>query len=132
MDQAFIGEQLGNGDFPRADLAPEEMARFVVRNGETYLLCSQAEDGVMHFPARPHASTVEVGPRGMLYSHSTVHVSASRETPYTIGYVDFPNGLRVLAGVRGADAGLGCDVPVRLAHADGQWFVAPVAQETQP
>jgi hypothetical protein len=132
MVQAYSGEQLEKGVFPRADLAAEEKARFVVRNGDTYLLCGQSEDGVMHFPAGPHASAIEVGPRGMLYSHSTVHVSASRETPYTIGYVDFPNGLRVLASVRGADAGLGCDVPVRLENAGGKWFVVPVAQEVKP
>ena len=84
----------------------------------------------MHFPAGE--PTVEVGPTGLLYSHSTVHVSAARATPYTIGYVDFPNGLRVLASVRGADASLGCDVPVRLANANGEWFVEPMVQGARP
>lgn len=132
MVQACSGERIDKGDFPRADLAPDEKLRFVVRDGETYLVCGKAEDGVVHFPAGQHETTVEVGPRGLLYSHSTVHVSASRETPYTIGYVDFPNGLRVLASVRDAAADLGCDVPVRLASADGKWFVEPVAQEAKP
>lgn len=132
MVQVASGELLGEDDFPRADLASEEKARFVVRDGMTYLLCGQSDDGTMHFPPSRGASTVEVGPHGVLYSHSTVHVSASRVTPYTIGYVDFPNGLRVLASVRDAYEGLGCDVPVQLAHADGKWFVVPVAQEAQP
>lgn len=34
---------------------------------------------------------------GRLCSWSTVHVSASRATPYTLGYVDLDDGLRVLA-----------------------------------
>src|SRR3546814_10819332 len=44
---------------------------------------------------------VEVGPEGVLYSFSTVHVSSSQPVPYTIGYVDFPGDVRVLAKVRG-------------------------------
>jgi uncharacterized OB-fold protein len=67
------------------------------------------------------------GPRGTLYSYSTVHVSSSRPTPYTIGYVDFENGVRVLAQVEAGATPLACDQPVEL-RADGhRWFVVPVA-----
>jgi len=131
MSQLLIGEQVGDQDLPRSDLAPQKSAQFAVRDGATYLICGETADGGIHFPAAEHASNVEVGPEGVLYSHSTVHVSASRETPYTIGYVDFPNGLRVLARVRGVHAELGCDVPVRLGNEKDEWFVEPVALEVK-
>lgn len=132
MADLVTGERLAQADFPLADLAPQRRPQFVVRDGNTYLLCAQREDGTQHFPCNEQAACVEVGPEGLLYSHSTVHVSSSRETPYTIGYVDFPSGLRVLASVRGARPGLGCDVPVRLGHDQGDWFVEPVGQEPTP
>lgn len=43
---------------------------------------------------------------GRLYSWSTVHVAAGRPTPYTLGYVDLDDGLRVLAVLDGDPGGL--------------------------
>lgn len=69
------------------------------------------------------------GPRGNLYSFSTVHVSSSRPTPYTIGYVDFENGVRVLAAVEPTpDHKLACDQAVELRAEGERWFVVPVAK----
>jgi uncharacterized OB-fold protein len=111
---------------------------FELRNGEVMLRGSQSRSsGSKAFPAREvcletgarDMEPMVFGPRGILYSFSTVRVSSTRATPYTIGYVDFPNGVRVLANVDPAvdPAGLACDTPVEL-RADGeQWFVVPVA-----
>lgn len=66
------------------------------------------------------------GPLGALYSFSTVYVSSSRQVPYTLGYVDFPDGLRALARVREGRAALRCDVPVVLRADDEDWWVEPV------
>jgi uncharacterized OB-fold protein len=68
------------------------------------------------------------GPRGTLYSYSTVHISASRKVPYTIGYVDFDNGVRVLAQIDADPSTLACDLPVEVRAEADRWFVVPVAQ----
>jgi uncharacterized OB-fold protein len=52
---------------------------------------------------------------GTLYSWSTVHVSGSRTVPYTLGYVDLPEDVRVLAIIGGDPARLRPDCAVRLA-----------------
>lgn len=62
---------------------------------------------------------------GSLYSYATVHVSASRPTPYTIGYVDLTNGVRLLSAIRASAAELAPDLPVRLALEGDQWFFTP-------
>ena len=132
MASVVGGERLAKEDLPRADLAPRSKQQFVVRDELTYLVCGQASDGTVQFPAgEQHASTIEVGPQGLLYSYATIHVSATRKTPYTIGYVDFPGGLRVLASVRGQEDTLQCDLQVRLAHDENDWFVEPVPKEAR-
>jgi len=66
-----------------------------------------------------------LGPGGTLYSYTTVHVSASRPTPYTIGYVDLDEGVRVLSIVEGDPGELRPDQRVRLvALQDGSWAAA--------
>ena len=65
------------------------------------------------------------GPDATLYSYSTVHVSATREVPYTIGYIDFPSGLRAFAHVRAAQDALRCDLPVTLRAKGDAWWVEP-------
>lgn len=65
---------------------------------------------------------------GRLYTWSTVHVSASRPVPYTLGYVDLEDGLRVLAVLAGPSGELQLDGPVRLmAGPDGLTF-APLGR----
>jgi uncharacterized protein len=116
-------------------------AAFELRNGEVLLRGSQSRSsGSKAFPAREvcletGARDMEpmlFGPRGTLYSFSTVRVSSTRPTPYTIGYVDFPNGVRVLANLDASTdlSALACDTPVEL-RADGDaWFVVPVSRVT--
>lgn len=109
---------------------------FELRHGDVLLRGSQSRSsGSKAFPAREvcmetGARDMEpmlFGPHGKLYSFSTVHVSSTRATPYTIGYVDFPNGVRVLANLDPSvdPATLTCDTPVEV-RADGDvWFVTP-------
>ncbi len=129
------GAQLGADVLPLADLAPAE-AQFERRDDGTVLLRGSASPaGTVFFPAREFSleggardlQPCSFGPQGTLYSFSTVHVSSVRPTPYSIGYVDFPNGARVLAEVRADAAGLGCDMPVELRAEGSDWFVVPVA-----
>src|ERR1700681_1657637 len=51
-----------------------------------------------------------LAPHGKLYSFSTVHVSSSRPTPYTLGYIDLDDGLRLLATLAGDPMELAPDI----------------------
>lgn len=123
---------------PLVDLGELDQLRFVERDGAILLVGSEsASSGVRTYPAKaicPDTGARDmrpfmIGPCGSLYAFSEVHVSSSRETPYTIGYVDFPQGVRVLASVRGPAVALDCDMLVVL-QADGKdWFVAPLGPE---
>ena len=120
------GENASIEALPISDL-DADLPAFVVLDGVTYLLCTLTADGRRSFPHTDGAQRVEVGPEGVLYSFSTVHVSSSQPVPYTIGYVDFPGDVRVLAKVRGPHHALRCDGVVRLASEASEWFVEPVA-----
>lgn len=110
---------------------------FELRQGEVLLRGSQSRSsGSKAFPAREvcmetGARDMEpmlFGPYGTLYSFSTVQVSSTRTTPYTIGYVDFPNGVRVLANLDPSvdPSMLACDTPVEVRANADVWFVTPV------
>lgn len=130
------GAVIGDDAMPFKDLAEAITPRFEVGDDGVKLLGSISQSsGTVYFPARQVSqeggkrdlSPVAFGPYGTLYSYSTVHLSSTRPTPYTIGYVDFDNGARVLAEVKAnPSAPLGCDIPVELRADDGQWFVVPV------
>jgi hypothetical protein len=63
-----------------------------------------------------------LGPYGVLYSYTVVHVAPDRPTPYCIGYVDLDDGVRVLATVAGASEVRGISARGRLATGkDGDW-----------
>ena len=88
----------------------------------------------LSFPARevcPECSSGEIddepiGPLGTLYSMTTVFVSATRTVPYSLGYVDFPEGPRVLALLSADPQTYALDGHVRLrVTADGAWSVVP-------
>lgn len=50
-----------------------------------------------------------------LYSYTRVHVAPRNwQTPYALGYADFPNGLRLLAKLADADTSWRADQPVTL------------------
>ncbi|WP_083943050.1 OB-fold domain-containing protein [Sphingomonas soli] len=130
-DQCPPGESVPSEGHPIPDLDGSDLPTFVVRDGATFLLCAITAQGRRSFPHTAGAQHAEVGPEGVLYSFSTVHVSSSQSVPYTIGYVDFPGDVRVLAKVRGSHHALGCDCAVRLASEGSEWFVEPVAGEGQ-
>lgn len=124
---------------PIRDIASDQPSQFVVQDGAVLLRGSQSRSsGSKAFPVREvcmetgarDMQDLFFGPVGTLYSFSTIHVSASRPTPYTLGYVDFPNGVRVLAHVRCDDvSALYCDMPVTTASEGDDWFVTPTLAE---
>lgn len=129
------GSAFGPDALPYNDLAAPDQLPFEVRDGAVFLRGSVSRSsGSLAFPARAvcpvtgarDMEPMTFGPCGTLYSYSTVHVSSSRPTPYTIGYVDFDNGVRVLALVEAATDALGCDIPVELRADEARWFVSPV------
>lgn len=123
---------------PLKDLQETPRIPFVIENGQVRLRGSKSRSsGSMAFPEREvclesgkrDMEPFLFGPEGVLYSFTTIHLSSTRPTPYTLGYVDFPNGVRVLAHVHTEDGGpaIACDQPVAL-RADGDaWFVVPTA-----
>jgi uncharacterized OB-fold protein len=69
------------------------------------------------------------GPAGTLYSFTTVHVSSARPTPYSLGYVDLDEGVRVLATIESSPEELAVDAPCRLeVGGDGRWWFVMVPQ----
>nr|ACL11820.1 hypothetical protein [Mycolicibacterium brisbanense] len=56
-----------------------------------------------------------LGRRGVLYTYSAIHSGpAGRNTPYTVGYVDLPDGARVFAHIDGPAAALEPDMAVQI------------------
>ncbi|OWT71564.1 MULTISPECIES: Zn-ribbon domain-containing OB-fold protein [unclassified Achromobacter] len=120
---------------PLNDLAPDDTPRFEIVDGKVMLRGSVSRSsGCQTWPRRticPQTGARDMepqlfGPYGMLYSYASIHVSATRAVPYTLGYVDFPDGLRVLLPVHSADALAGtlpCDVLVEL-HVENDAVVA--------
>ncbi|WP_024796532.1 Zn-ribbon domain-containing OB-fold protein [Tomitella biformata] len=120
---------------PFADLAPGREVIASAPDGTARLIGARcAKCDTAWFPRSevcPACATAEparhpIGPGGTLYSYSTVHVSSARETPYTIGFVDFDEGVRVL-GTIDVTAGLPeldtrCELRV---DADNHWWFTP-------
>lgn len=133
---ATTGASFGPDALPFLDM-PQAAAQlpFEVRDGVVYLRGSVSRSsGSQAFPAsqvclltgRRDMEPMTFGPRGVLYTFATVHVSSTRPTPYTLGYVDFDNGVRVLCQVESEGRDLACDQPVELRATGDRWFVAPV------
>lgn len=136
------GTRFGADVMPIKDM-PEggSDADFTVINEQVLLRGSRSQSsGVRSFPYRevcPETGVrdmepVTIGPEGRLYSFSTVHVSATRLVPYTVGYVDFPDGVRVLAQVRANEAELNilaCNAPVVLRAEGAEWYVIPLPSQ---
>ncbi len=70
-------------------------------------------------------SAYHIGPGGRVYSYTTVHVSSSRPTPYTLGYVDLDEGVRVLATLESSgEIELDARCRLEISDAGDWWFVA--------
>lgn len=87
------------------------------------------------YPARsfcPYCHLKEMSPHslskaGRLYSYSIVHIAPEdTSVPYAIGYVDLPEGLRLLARLEDFED-LGCDASVELQTAEIDGEMMPVA-----
>lgn len=60
--------------------------------------------------------TVALPGEGRLYSYSVVHQAPKGwDVPYVLGYVDLPDGLRVLAHIDAPPAAVAIDQKVRLS-----------------
>jgi uncharacterized OB-fold protein len=68
--------------------------------------------GAHFFPVREACSgclsddleTVSFSTRGTLYTYSVVHQSTPAfEVPYVLGYVDFPEGVRIMGQITGGE-----------------------------
>jgi uncharacterized OB-fold protein len=116
----------------------------VVETADGLHLCGAqcAQCGTRIFPASgvcPSCNSERMQPlvlaaEGTLYAFSTVHIApAAWETPYTIGYVDLPEGVRVFGKVEGA-AQLAPDarVSVRIEPAAGDAVAASPAAADGP
>jgi len=93
--------------------------------GSAVLLAQQCDHcGTLYFPAVPVCaqchlrkfSAIELSPRATLYSYSTIHVERQGfSCPYTVGFADFPEGVRVFGQVACDDVEtLAPDMPVSL------------------
>lgn len=74
----------------------------------------------------------EIPGRGSLYSFTTVHISPTFDTPYTLGYVDLEGGLRVLGQVFVPQDELACDtrvVAVTTPDSPTGWGFIPEPEE---
>ena len=119
---------------PARKLAPHEgrvlSAQEVMRgaDGALHLAAMQCADcGTRVFPPSDTCPTclgAAVGPlpvqgAGTLYSYTTVHIAPPQwETPYVLGYVDFPEGVRVFGKVKAQPAQLKTDMPVTVELAE--------------
>lgn len=122
------------GPAPAADLAVDARSAVVESGGAWQLAGSVCEAcGAVTFPSRTichdclssDVRAEPVGNSGELYTWSTVHVSSSRPVPYTLGYVDLPRELRVLAAIDADPASLRIGQRVELAVGDDGWAFVP-------
>lgn len=123
------------GPDPIADLASPSEPCVITGAAGVRLLGSRCRDcGARFFPTRQvcfactgrKLEETLLGPEGRLYSYTTVHVAPERMTPYTIGYVDLDEGVRVLAPIQARRDELRPDQRVHLVAAeDGTWAVVP-------
>ena len=128
------GDFVGADVLPLNDLSHNGQRQFVVIDDKVMLRGSQsASSASKAFPQREvcletgsrDMEEMLFGPFGTLYSFAAVHVSGTRPTPYTIGYVDFENGVRVLGQLEGPETSFHCDQAVELRADGDRWFFVP-------
>lgn len=72
--------------------------------------------------------------KGSLYSFTTIHISPTFTTPYSVGYVDLISGVRVLGQLAGDPALFACDIPVAAiesAESPTGWAFTPRHESEQ-
>lgn len=122
---------------PFADLAENESVTTTTGDGTAVLVAARCSVcGTGWFPRGavcPSCAAADpeqflVGSGGTLYSFTTVHVSASRPTPYTLGFVDLDEGIRVLATIEseGVEPEVNSRCSLHLGE-DGTWSFIPEA-----
>jgi len=96
------------------------------------LLGSECLDcGDVHFPKRPHCPTClgettdhRLSRTGVLYTYTRVESGIPRfDPPYTLGYVDLPETVRIFTLIEGDDLSLGREMEVfvgELYEEDGE------------
>lgn len=85
----------------------------VLPDGSGHLLGSRCRScGAHFFPVREvcsgclsdHMETVGFSTRGTLYTYSVVRQSTPAfDVPYALGYVDFPEGVRIMGQISGCE-----------------------------
>jgi uncharacterized OB-fold protein len=122
---------------PVPDLEGAGVPYVVADDGRPELAGSRcAACGLAAFPVRhacsgcgrPDPAATGLGRDGSLYSYAAVHVSATRTTPLTLGYVDLASGPRVLARIAATEDDLSVDLPVVLVIDDEGWAFASAAR----
>ena len=111
----------------------EEAGRPVLLGGECHAC------GKRSFPLRelcPYCASadlvkVSIASEGTLYSYTTVHVSSTRPTPYTIGYVDLDQNVRTLSLISGDPDLLFPDMRVDLVVTNNDWSFTPSSNSRQ-
>lgn len=117
---------------PHADLAGDEPVVAPGADGPRLVGARCGGCGTAWFPYRavcpscaaPGPGRLLLGPAGTLYSWSTVHISSSRPVPYTLGYVDMAEGVRVLATIKPARP-LILNGSCRLVASPAGWWFEP-------
>lgn len=114
---------------PVADLAAtEQICRTGAEAGLIGMKCNACQ--TLAFPRRAYCCAcgssdtgeASLAPQGQLYSFSTVHISATRETPYTIGYIDLDDGVRVMGAIAtSGEPRIGDRMAVQ-ANGESWWF----------
>lgn len=117
---------------PFRDLADGMVVAEVTEQGPALIGARCTACGYAWFPTRPvcpscaaaNPEPYRIGPRGTIYSYTTVHVSSARATPYSLAFVDVEQGVRVLSIVE-SRGDLAIDMACHLVVEDhGDWHFA--------
>jgi uncharacterized OB-fold protein len=116
--------------FPVPDLLAVDVVGATADGLPTLRGCQCRSCGRLAFPSRgrcnecqqPTDQDIALPNEGIVYAFSTVHISSSRPTPYTLGFVDLPGDLRVLSEIFGDVAELQVgDAVVMAVQGEGTW-----------
>lgn len=105
-----------------ASFRPQELE--IDGDGGGHLLGSRCTAcGAHYFPVRPvcagclsdELEPVRFSNEGTLYTYTVIHQSTPAfEVPYLLGYVDLPEGVRVMGQLTGTESDIRIGAPMRL------------------